>query len=98
MNLKKEIPIITNLATTNSLNTKISEVKKNPKISNLATTTPTTSVENKVPNVSNLVEKTDYKSKICQIENKKLLLIMIMINILLIKNLIFQQHKILLQD
>ena len=58
-----------------------------PNINNLATTTALTAVENKIPNVSNLAKKTDYNKKICEIE-KKLLLIMIMINILLLKNLI----------
>ena len=55
---KKEIPSITNLATTTALNAKINEVtKKVPNITNLATTTALTAVENKIPNVSNLVEK-----------------------------------------
>ena len=44
-----------------------------------------------MPNVNNLVKKTDYNTKIS--ETEKNLLIMIMINILLIQNLI-----ILLQD
>ena len=39
-------------------------------ITNLATTTALTAVENKIPNVSNLVKKTDYNTKISEIENK----------------------------
>ena len=40
-------------------------------ITNLATTTTAlTAVENKIPNVSNLVKKTDYNTKISEIENK----------------------------
>ena len=41
-----------------------------PNITNLATTTALTSVENKVPNVSNLVKKTDSNRKISEIEKK----------------------------
>ena len=37
---------------------------------NLAATTALTAVENKIPNVSNLVKKTDYNIKISEIENK----------------------------
>ena len=54
-------------------------------IINLANTIVLTNVENKIPNVSNLLQKTDYNTKIREI---KLLLIMIMIDILLLKNLI----------
>ena len=39
-------------------------------ITNVATTTADTVVENKIPNVSNLVKKTDYNTKISEIENK----------------------------
>ena len=53
-------------------------------ITNLANTIALTNVENKIP-VSNLLQKTDYNTKIREI---KLLLIMIMIDILLLKNLI----------
>ena len=35
-----------------------------------ATSTALTAVENKIPNVSNLVKKTDYNTKISEIENK----------------------------
>ena len=53
-------------------------------ITNLANTIVLTNIENKIP-VSNLLQKTDNNTKIREI---KLLLIMIMIDILLLKNLI----------
>ena len=57
--VKKEIPSVTNLATTTTaVSAKINEVKnKIPSITNLDTTTALTAVENKIPNVSNLVKK-----------------------------------------
>ena len=42
---------------------------KIPNITNLAATTALTAVENKIPIVSNLVKKSDYNTKICEIEN-----------------------------
>ena len=57
-NIKDKIPDITNFATKTTLNAKINEVKGEiPSITNLATTTALTAVENKIPNVSNLVKK-----------------------------------------
>ena len=35
-----------------------------PSINNLATTTDLTAVENKIPNVNNLVKKTDYNTNL----------------------------------
>ena len=58
-----------------------------PSITNLATTTALTAVENKIPNASNLVKKTNYNRKIMKFKIK-LLQIIIMINISLLKNLI----------
>ena len=56
--VKDEIPSFTNLATTTALNAKINYVEgKIPIVTNLATTTTLTAVENKIPNVSNLVKK-----------------------------------------
>ena len=43
---------------------------KIPDISNLATNTALTAVKNKIPSVSSLVKKTDYDTKITEIENK----------------------------
>ena len=52
-------------------NTKITEVEdKIPDISDLATKTVFTTVENKIPSISGLVKKTDYNTKITNIENK----------------------------
>ena len=58
-NIEEKIFDITNLAINASLDTKINDVKgKIPSITNLATTTAAlTAVENKVPNVGNLVKK-----------------------------------------
>ena len=54
--IKSEIPSISNLATNAFLDAKINEVNVEiPSITNLATTTALTAVENKIPNVSNLV-------------------------------------------
>ena len=60
--VKNEIPSITNLATTTTttttLNAKINEVKnKITNMTNLAITTALATVENKIPNICNLVKK-----------------------------------------
>ena len=53
------------------LNAKINEVNGViPSITNLATTTALTAVENKIPNVSNLIKKSDYNAKINETEKK----------------------------
>ena len=74
---------ITNLAKETVLTT---VENKNPSISNLATRTALTRVENKFPSVSNLVKKTDYDTKITDIEKNSL--IISMINILTLQSLI----------
>ena len=51
-----------------------------------ATETTLTAFENKIPNVGRLVEKTNYNTKISELEKK--LLIMIMTTILLVQSLI----------
>ena len=57
-NIEDKIPDITNLATNASLNAKINEVKGEiPSITNLGTTAAFTTVENKIPNVSDLLKK-----------------------------------------
>ena len=48
-------------------------------ITNLATTAALTNVENKIPNVSDLVKKADYDAKISEIE-KNISLLLIIIN------------------
>ena len=53
------------------LNTKINDVKERiPDITNLATNTTLTDVENKVSNNSDLVRKADYHTKISETEKK----------------------------
>ena len=41
-----------------------------PSISGLATNSVLTAVENKIPNVNSLVKKTDYNTKVSEIEGK----------------------------
>ena len=57
-----------------------------PSIKNLSTTTVLIPVENKIPDVNNLVKIADYNTKLMKL--KKILLIIVMINILLLQNLI----------
>ena len=87
-----------NWAATTAPNTLINDVKnKIPYITNLATTGSVTAVESKIPNVTNVVKKTDYNTNISELKIK-FLLIMIMVNILLLKNLISRHQKILLKE
>ena len=52
-------------------NTKFRELEnKTPSISCLLTTSTLTAVENKIPNVSNLVKKIDYDTKISELEKE----------------------------
>ena len=68
--IKIKIPSITNLANA-SLNARINDVKNEiPSITDLATTTAFTSVENKIPNVGDLVKKADDNAEITDIKNK----------------------------
>ena len=97
-NIENKIPSITNLATTTAPNAKTNEIKNEiPDITNLATTIVRTAVENKRPNVSNLIKKLTIPQELVKLK-KKLILIMIMINILLLKNLTRLHQKMLLQD
>ena len=75
------------MATTAGLDAKINDIKnKIPYNTDLATTTALTAVKNKIPNVSNFLKKlTTQKLLILKL---KLLMILIMVNILLLKNLI----------
>ena len=57
-----------------------------PSIRGLATNSALTSVEDKIPNINSLVKKTDYDTKISEIETNSL--IIIMIKMLLLPNLI----------
>ena len=76
---------IAKLATNTALNAKINEVKnKIPYITILATSTDLTAVENKLPNVSNLVKKLIITQKFM----RTLLIMIIVINIFLQRNVI----------
>ena len=69
--LKKRISNIRELAKKTDYNTLITEIEsKTPSTNGLATTAALTAVENKTPDVSNLVTKTDYDTKISDIESK----------------------------
>ena len=87
MILKTKYPVLLTLATTTVLNAKINEVKKTPNINNLATTVRLSAIENKIPSVNNLLKKLAITQKLMKLKIAPLL-IMIMINILLLKNLI----------
>ena len=70
-NIEDIIPDISSLATKTILNTKKDEVKNEiPSISGLATTFALTAVENKMLNVSNLIKKKNYDTKVNEIEIK----------------------------
>ena len=57
--------ILVNLLKKTDHNAKISEIEgKVPSIFGLATTAAFIAVENKIPDISNLVKKTDYDAKI----------------------------------
>ena len=90
--IEGEVPSTANLTTNASLNAKINEVNDEiPNITNLATTTALTAVENKIPNVSNIAKKVPITHKLVKLSIKSLL-IMIMRNILLVKNSISLQQ------
>ena len=61
---------ITGLVKKTDYNTKITEIEgKIPHVSNLATKTTLTTIENEILDVSSLVKKTDYNTKVTVIEN-----------------------------
>ena len=69
--IEDKVPDITKLATNTTLNAKINEFKKEiPSITNLSTTVALTAVGNEIPNVSDLVKKADYDTKISEMQNK----------------------------
>ena len=65
--IEGKIPSITDLATNSAL-TAVEMEGKIPNITGLATNFALTAVENKIPDVSSLVKKTDYDAKILDIE------------------------------
>ena len=86
--IQDKIPDITNLTTNASFSAEINEVKgETLNITNSATNIALTAVENKIPDVINLVKKLTITQKLMKLKIN-LLMIMIMINILLLKNLI----------
>ena len=69
--LEIKIPDTSGLVKIADYNTKITEIEgKITGISNLATKTALTTVENKIPSINNLVKKTDYNTKITDTKNK----------------------------
>ena len=79
--LEKKVPDVTNFV----MKTKLTELEdKIPDVSSLATKSALTAVENKIPDVSSLVKKTNYDTKINELE--KNLLIIIMTSILLLQS------------
>ena len=65
--MKKKIPDVTNFVK----KTKLTELEnKIPDVSSLATKAALTAVENKIPDVSSLVKKTNYDTKISELEKK----------------------------
>ena len=65
--LEKKIPTVTDFVK----KAKLTELEnKIPDISNLPTKTALTAVENKIHDVHDLVKKTDYNTKVTEIENK----------------------------
>ena len=69
--MEDKIPDITSIAINTIVNAEINEAKiEILSITNLATTTSLTAVENKIANVFNLVKKPDYNRKIYETENK----------------------------
>ena len=70
-NQKIKIPDTIDLVKKIDYNTKITEIQgKIPDISNLATKTALSAVENKIHSVSNLVKKAHYNTIVTEIENK----------------------------
>ena len=65
--IENKIPDISGLVTKTALTTVENKI---PSINNLATKAALTTVENKIPSISGLVKKTDYSTKITDIENK----------------------------
>ena len=85
--LEKKIPDTCDLVKKTDFNTKITEIEgKIPDIINLATKTALTTVENKIPSVSNFVKK--------QIMAQKLLLLKINLIIIIMKNILILQSLI----
>ena len=80
-----------------NFNAKVTEAEgKIPSISGLATSSALTAVENKIPDTSSLIKKTDYDTKCSDIERK--IIDNDLTNILLLQNLILWLQAFLMQD
>ena len=90
-----KIPDITNVAIKTSLNPKINEVKGEiSNITNVGTASALAFVENKIPSVSNLVQKLTITQKLMKLKRK--LLTIMMINVLLLQTLVRLRQKCLI--
>ena len=76
-NLELEIPDVSGLLQTSSVNSKVNELENKiktaeskPDISNLATKSSVTTVENKIPDVNGFVKKSDYATEIIKQNDK----------------------------
>ena len=76
-NLELEIPDVSGLLQTSSFNSKVNELENKiktaeskPDISNLATKSSVTTVENKIPDVNGFVKKSDYATEIIKQNDK----------------------------
>ena len=88
-NQKIKIPDTGGLVKKTDYDAKITETEgKIPYVTNLATKTALTTLENKIPSASGLVKKTDYNIKLQKLKIN--LIIVIMINTLLLQSLILQ--------
>ena len=65
--VENKIPDVSNLATKTALTIVVNKI---PDISNLATKTALTTVENKIPDVNSPVKKTDYYTRVAEIDTK----------------------------
>ena len=70
------LPMNTFNSKVNELETKIKTAESKPNISNLATKTEVTNVENKIPNSKALVKKDDYATEISSIKMIMLLMLL----------------------
>ena len=86
-NIENKILDITNLATKTILNAKINEFKGGiPNITNLGSKIAVNAIENKISSISNFVKKLPMTQQLKKL--KRILRIIILINILLLHNLI----------
>ena len=91
-NIENKILDITNLATKTILNAKINEFKGGiPNITNLGSKIAVNAIENKISSIINFVKKLPMTQQLKKL--KRILRIIILINILLLHNLISSQQK-----